>query len=56
MNIEKGNGSKEWVIHSFANHMLSSTLFSTKLKENLISLLADRSLNVIFNDRFLANN
>lgn len=47
------NNSNDWVTKPFAKQDVYKSLFSVNLKEHLVKLLADRALEIFFDDRLL---
>lgn len=47
------NNSNDWVTKPFAKQDVYKSLFSVNLKEHLVKLLADRALEILFDDRSL---
>lgn len=45
----------DWVTEPFSRQVVYSSLFSVKLKEHLVKLLADRTLEIFFDDRSLCD-
>ena len=52
---EAMNDSNDWVTEPFSRQVVYSSLFSVKLKEHLVKLLADRTLEIFFDDRSLCD-
>lgn len=47
------NNSNDWVTKPFAKQDVYKSLFSVNVKEHLVKLLADRALEIFFDDRSL---